>query len=130
MRNALRSVLAAVLLGAALGLSSGAAANAATTPEVTADPVSIAAGETSIVTATGLGGLETASFGMGESDGATFTESGTASYDAPASNGSATATFTGRSSRFVHGGRRRRRERTGHRHHHGHRRRSVGRRPN
>ena len=94
MRIALRPLLAAALLGVAVTLSSGGVATAATTPEVTADPVSIAAGETSTVTATGLGGLETASFGMGESDGATFTESGTASYDAPASNGSATATFT------------------------------------
>ena len=94
MRIALRPVLAAALLGVALTFWSGVAAMAATTPEVTADPVSITAGETSTVTATGLGGLETASFGMGESDGATFTESGTANYDAPASNGTATATFT------------------------------------
>lgn len=87
------AILGAGLLAAALGLSSGMAATASAT-EVTADPASVTVGETSVVTATGLGGLETASFGMGQSDGATFTESGTASYSAPTSNGTATATFT------------------------------------
>ena len=87
------AILGAGLLAAALSLSSGMAATASAT-EVTADPASVTVGETSVVTATGLGGLETASFGMGQSDGATFTESGTASYSAPTSNGTATATFT------------------------------------
>ena len=93
-RGRLVAAFNATLLAVALGLSGGLSATAASTPQVTADPASIAVGETSTVTATGLGGLETASFGMGQSDGATFTESGTASYSAPASNGTATATFT------------------------------------
>lgn len=94
VRGRLIAVLGTSLLAIGLGLSGGVAATAASTPQLTADPASIAVGETSTVTATGLGGLETASFGMGQTDGATFTESGTASYSAPASNGTATATFT------------------------------------
>lgn len=90
----LLAVLGASLLAAALGLTGGVTATAATTPALDATPASIAVGETSTVTATGLGGLETASFGMGQSDGASFTESGTPSYAAPATGGTATATFT------------------------------------
>jgi hypothetical protein len=90
----LLAVLGASLLAAALGLTGGVTATAATTPALDANPASIAVGETSTVTATGLGGLETASFGMGQSDGASFTESGTPSYAAPATGGTATATFT------------------------------------
>lgn len=88
------ALIGASLLGAALGLSGVVTASAATTPTLQADPDSIAVGETSTVTATGLGGLASASFGMGQSDGASFTESGTPSYSAPASGGTATATFT------------------------------------
>ncbi len=95
VRGRLAALLGAALLAIALGISGGAIAASAAAVEVTAEPASIAVGETSTVTATGLGGLETAFFGLAPTpDGGSFTESGDVQYDAPVSNGNATATFT------------------------------------
>lgn len=90
-----------IMLGAALAaalLASGASAAVAQSSgvQVTADPATIAVGDTTTVTATGLGGLETAGFGLDNTsdgslsaDGSSF--SSTASV--PASNGSAVVYF-------------------------------------
>ena len=94
MRGRLAAVLGAALLAVVLGTAGASAASAATV-EMTADPASIVVGETSTVTVTGLGGLETAFFGLAPTpDGGSFTESGDIQYAATVSNGTATATFT------------------------------------
>jgi hypothetical protein len=92
-RRVFAGAVAAVLAFGTLGLGA-AAAQAATDPSLTPDPSTIGVGETSTITASGLGGLEFAGFGMNGPDGGSFTETGTADYDAPATDGSATATFT------------------------------------
>lgn len=83
------AVLAAVV-GAALAVAAPTAAHAA---ELTADPVQILVGETTTIVATGLGGLDNAFFGLGDTNAGIFTESGEADYSAPVSGGQATATF-------------------------------------
>lgn len=65
------AVLAISVLFASLALAP-AAAQATTGPAVTIDPATVAIGETTTVTATGLGGLETATFGMDATDAAAF----------------------------------------------------------
>ncbi|MBD8478234.1 hypothetical protein [Microbacterium sp. CFBP 8794] len=65
------AVLAISVLFASLALAP-AAAQATTGPAVTIDPAAVAIGETTTVTATGLGGLETATFGMDATDAAAF----------------------------------------------------------
>ncbi|CAN3701044.1 hypothetical protein MMX123_01037 [Microbacterium sp. MM2322] len=65
------AVLAIAVLFASLALAP-AAAQATTGPAVTIDPATVAIGETTTVTATGLGGLETATFGMDATDAAAF----------------------------------------------------------
>ncbi|WJL94679.1 hypothetical protein QSU92_11955 [Microbacterium sp. ET2] len=82
-------------IGAAvLALGGSAAAQASGTPEVTTAESSIAVGETTVVTATGLGGLEQAFFGLGDTSAAVFTENNDSVYEAPVSNGEATATLS------------------------------------
>lgn len=78
----------------AIGILGAAPAATAATPSLTADPASISVGASSTITATGLGGLETAAFGLDGTPGGSFTENGDTVYDAPVSSGSATATFT------------------------------------
>lgn len=65
------AVLAISVLFASLALAP-AAAQATTGPAVTIDPATVAIGETTTVTATGLRGLETATFGMDATDAAAF----------------------------------------------------------
>lgn len=65
------AVLAISVLFASLALAP-AAAQATTGPAVTIDPATVAIGESTTVTATGLGGLETATFGMDATDAAAF----------------------------------------------------------
>lgn len=91
------ATLGAIALAAAVALSaSGAPANADEGAQLTAAPASITAGQTTTVTATGLGGLQQATFGLDDTPGGSFTETGAASYQAAVSGGRATATFTAR----------------------------------
>ena len=62
--------------------------------ELTAESATITTGETTTVTATGLGGLESASFGLGGTPGGAFSPGGETSVTSPVSNGTATAVFT------------------------------------
>lgn len=92
----LDKTLSAIVLAAVVVLGGSAAARAATEPTVTAEPSAIAAGEQSTVTASGLGGLETAYFGLGGGGSLIDPDTGqpTNTVEAPVSNGIATATFT------------------------------------
>jgi hypothetical protein len=69
-------------------------AQASTTPQVTVSPSSIDVGETTTVTATGLGGLEQAFFGMDDTSAGVFTENDDTIYQAAVTDGEATATFS------------------------------------
>lgn len=79
---------------AALALAAGPAYAAAGT-QVTASETTIAVGDTTTITASGLGGLEQASFGLSDNSLGQFTENAETSYQAPVSDGTATATFSG-----------------------------------
>lgn len=76
-------------LAIALTLTGTAAATASTVAVLTASPDSIAVGETSTVTATDLGGLETARFGLDATPGGSLS-----AEETPVSNGSAAVQFT------------------------------------
>lgn len=92
-----RRMLSAIALAAMLVLGGGVAASAQATPEITADPASVEVGVETTVTATGLGGLETASFGLGDPSGGTLTDPATGasgtSLEVAVSDGSATVRF-------------------------------------
>jgi hypothetical protein len=94
----LKHVSAAVALAVAFVLAGSAAAVAQGAPELTAEPASITVGEETTVTATGLGGLETAYFGLDGTPGGTLIEPTTdqqvTTYDAPVENGQAIVRFT------------------------------------
>lgn len=94
----LKKVTAAIALATAFVLAGSAAAVAQGSPELTAEPASVSVGEETTVTATGLGGLETAYFGLDGTPGGTLidptTDQPTNLYEAPASNGEATARFS------------------------------------
>lgn len=94
MRTSLPAL--AVLLAALLGGSSSASAQ--TTPTVSAEPPSVSLGETATVTATGLGELTSASFGLADPDSGAFSgdgiETGATAATAPVSDGTASIEFT------------------------------------
>lgn len=85
----------AVLLVALAGAASPATA---ATPSLTAAPASVVLGETTTVTASGLGGLQTATFGLADTDSGAFSgdgvETGATTAEAPVSEGTATVEFT------------------------------------
>lgn len=81
----------ALLAGLVLALIGAAPAHAA---QIQADPVEIVVGESTAITATDLGDLETAYFGLSDTSAGTFAQSGASSYAAPVTGGTATATFT------------------------------------
>jgi len=72
VRTRLAAAVTASIALTALLFGGAGPAQAAATPEVTIEPQSIAIGETALVSATGLGDLETATFGMDASGGAAF----------------------------------------------------------
>lgn len=92
----LTKTLSALGVAALLVLGGGAGAQASAAPELKAEPATIAAGAQTTVTATGLGGLETASFGLG--GGGTLIDPSTGAestlVQAPVSGGTATVRFT------------------------------------
>lgn len=89
--------LTSLALAGALVLAGAVAASAQGVPELTADPASVAVGEETTITATGLGGLETASFGLDGTPGGTLieptTDQAVTQYDAPVENGQAIVRF-------------------------------------
>jgi hypothetical protein len=86
---------ASALVGVAALLIVGVGpAQASTTPQVSVSPSSIAVGETTTVTATGLGGLEQVFFGMDDTSAGVFTENDDVLYQAAVTDGEATATFS------------------------------------
>ena len=90
-------MLIAVAVAAVMTVGGSALAVAQTGVEVTASPPTIAVGETTTITAEGLGGLETAGFGLGDTSSGTLSVdggAGGATADAPVSGGRATAQFT------------------------------------
>ncbi|MBN9153713.1 MAG: hypothetical protein J0J05_07005 [Microbacterium sp.] len=92
VRARVAAAVAVAVLGALAAVGVAAPAGAAGV-QVTANPTTIAVGSTTTITATGLGGLEKAGFGLGDNSAGTFTESKGTSYDAPVTDGTATATF-------------------------------------
>ncbi|WP_285138237.1 hypothetical protein [Microbacterium sp. lyk4-40-TSB-66] len=86
-----------VTLTALLAVGGGTAASARGTATVTANPTTVAVDETTTITATGLGGLEDAFFGLAGSPGGLLsTQSGGAGstdVTSPANDGQATAYF-------------------------------------
>lgn len=74
-----------------------AASAEANTPALSASPTTIAVGETTALTATGLGDAVEIGFGLGDNDAGTFSAargvSGYSSIDIPVSDGQATAYF-------------------------------------
>jgi hypothetical protein len=90
----LAAAFAVAATGALVALGAAVPANAATGVQVTANPTSIAVGATTTITATGLGGLEKAGFGLDDNSAGTFTQSKSSDYEAPVKNGTATATFS------------------------------------
>lgn len=81
--------LFAATLAVVLAFGGGAAASAQTAASVTASPDSIAVGDTSTITATDLGGLETAHFGLDGTPGGSLS-----AEEASVTNGEATVDFT------------------------------------
>ena len=79
-------------------LAGGAAAHAGTTPQVTVEPETVSIGETAQVSATGLGDLTTATFGMDATEGAAFVGDGVGPdatiAEVPAADGAALIEFT------------------------------------
>lgn len=73
-------------------------ASAATSPRVVGEPSSVSLGETTTITASGLGGLETATFGLGDTDAGAFAgdgvDSGATTAAVPVSQGTAVVEFT------------------------------------
>jgi hypothetical protein len=92
----LKKTLSSLAIAAAVVFGGAVAAHAGSAPSVTAEPASIAAGEETTVTATGLGGLETAYFGLGGGGSLIDPSTGqeTNLVEAPASGGTATVRFT------------------------------------
>lgn len=91
------SAAALAVAGVVLALSAPMAAAASATPQLTASPTSIAVGDVSTITATGLGGLETASFGLDATPGGELSVGNNPSQmsvDAPVSNGTSTVNFS------------------------------------
>lgn len=93
MSNKIVSAFAALAVGVALAVAAPVAASASAAPQVTASPASIAVGQSTTVTATGLGGLETAGFGLDDNSAGTFA-GGSTSAEVAVSNGTATVEFT------------------------------------
>ncbi|MFS0894635.1 hypothetical protein [Microbacterium sp. 179-I 3D3 NHS] len=96
MRRPLRTLFAA-LAGTALALGGTTAALAQTTAEVSASPASIQVGEKSTITATGLGDLTTATFGLDATPGGELSADGgapAASVEVTVSGGRASAEFS------------------------------------
>lgn len=91
-RRSVAGLLIALVAVLALG---SAPAYAASGTQVTASQSTIAVGETTTITASGLGGLEQASFGLSDNTLGQFTENAQSSYQAPVSDGTATATLSG-----------------------------------
>jgi hypothetical protein len=81
---------------AVFGMS--AVAHASGVPALSAEPTAITVGEETTVTATGLGGLETAYFGLDGTPGGVLIEPTTdqqvTNYEAPVENGQALVRFT------------------------------------
>jgi cobalamin biosynthesis Mg chelatase CobN len=94
----LKKFLSTTALAALVVLGGAAAASASGLPELTADPSSVEVGEETTITATALGGLETASFGLDGTPGGTLIDPSTGEqitqYDAPVDNGEATVRFS------------------------------------
>jgi hypothetical protein len=86
----------AVLLAALFGVA--ASASAAATPAVVAAPSSPTVGEATTITASGLGGIESATFGIDDTSAGVFSSDGAATGAAtsavPVSEGSAVVEFT------------------------------------
>ncbi len=81
-----------------VALFAGGAAHAATTPQVTIEPQAVSIGESAQVSATGLGDLTTATFGMDVTEGAAFVGDGVGPdatiAEVPAADGAALIEFT------------------------------------
>jgi hypothetical protein len=96
LRHALAALIGVgIILVGVIGMPHAApAAHADDSPGLTATPTTIAVGGIARVSATGLGGLETAEFGLDSTPGGKFVESSSSTYSAPVTAGTATATFT------------------------------------
>lgn len=98
MRTRLAAAITASIALTTVLFGGAGLAQAAANPQVTVESQSIEIGETALVSATGLGDLETATFGMDASGGASFIGDGVGVdatlAEVPAADGAAMVEFT------------------------------------
>jgi hypothetical protein len=90
------AAISALLLGGVVGGAAGAAHAQADEVEIFANPTTVAIGESTAVSATGLGGLETVAFGLDDTERGSLSSDGStygATAEAPVNDGSALVYF-------------------------------------
>ncbi|MCJ1706404.1 hypothetical protein [Microbacterium sp. VKM Ac-2923] len=94
----IRTILPATAVLLAALVSVPFSASAATPPSVVGEPSTVSLGETTTITASGLGGLETATFGIDDTDAGAFSGDGVESSETtvavPVTQGTAVVEFT------------------------------------